>query len=174
MKNKALLQANLKLRVLVGFIILAIILIAFSFMGCETSAEDIKSEGNSQSNSSITNNPPAASGPTLFFPTINDLLDNGCLDKSDPIDWKFSWQSVQDAEAYHLYVKGYNAIYPVIDKDFITQNEFHYNCDACYITDYNAKQWTWKVRVKVKGNWSEWSSSSFDVENINTDCSNKY
>jgi hypothetical protein len=110
-----------------------------------------------------------AAGPALLTPIKDQTLDNGCWDKSNSIVWDFDWSDVSGAEQYHLYVKGLNAMYPVIDA-YITASEYHYLCDRCYIAPSNAKNWSWKVRAKVNGAWSDWSSLTFEAEDIDTDC----
>ncbi len=110
-----------------------------------------------------------AVGPALLSPDKDEILDNGCWDKSNPIIWDFDWNDVSDAEQYHIYVKGLNAIYPAVDT-YVTNSQYQYLCDRCYITPYNSKNWNWKVRAKVKGEWTDWSTLPFEAEEINTDC----
>lgn len=171
MKNKALLQTNLKARVLQGFIILAIILLILSLASCEYNPSELK-PSNNKDTTSVESLPltPGGTMPVLQATAQGILLDNGCLDRSNPIQWSFEWKPVENAEAYHLHVIGSKAAYPVIDNSCIIESIYQYACEGCYITDYNSKNWTWKVRVKLNGEWGPWASSTFDVEDVDTDC----
>jgi hypothetical protein len=107
--------------------------------------------------------------PDLVSPAAGAVLDNGCSDFSDPIVRDFEWTSVPGADMYHLYVKGKNAISPVIDAD-VAGTSYHDEV-AAYVIESNRFGWTWKVRAKARGVWGPWSESRlFDVEPLNTDC----
>ncbi|HRI79120.1 MAG TPA: hypothetical protein PLR06_06235 [Cyclobacteriaceae bacterium] len=107
--------------------------------------------------------------PKLLIPLADATMDNGCLDKLDPIQWYFSWGKVQGADLYHLYVKNQNALYPVID--FQLSDIQYTSTTYGYIIQQNAQDWKWKVRCRINGKWSDWSSErTFQVEPMQTDC----
>ena len=106
----------------------------------------------------------------LISPENGAVLDNGCQDFSDLIEWYFDWDDFPSAERYHLFVIGSSAQYPVIDNDNIEVSEY-LSSEKAYVIPSNAKDWTWKVRAYVNGEWIGWSEErTFDVEPINTDC----
>jgi hypothetical protein len=108
--------------------------------------------------------------PTLISPRSGAVLDNGCSDKSDEIRWTFNWRGVLGATKYHLYVKGANAQYPLINKSNLTTSNYIHKTFG-YIANQNRNNWKWKVRAYVNGNWGGWSTErSFNVEPLNTDC----
>lgn len=105
----------------------------------------------------------------LISPTINEVLDNGCYDHSNPVEWYFDWADRKSAEKYQLYVIGPSGSAPLINKSDIDTSEYYFS-DYGYISK-NRIGWTWKVRVMVNGTWSVWSDIwTFDVEPIDTDC----
>jgi len=159
MKNKALLQTNMKTRVLQLFILLAIILLIVSLIGCDDEQSIIPKEEKTQ-----------PTQPKLLLPANGSTVDNGCMDRSNPVVWKFEWESVPEAQAYHLFVKGANATYPLIDDANIQTTSFQYNCADCYIISYHSTSWAWKVRALIKGTWTDWSERKFDLEEVDTDC----
>jgi hypothetical protein len=108
--------------------------------------------------------------PTLISPRSGAVLDNGCIDKSNEIKWYFDWSDVRGATKYHLYVKGANAQYPLINKSNLTTSNYLHKAMG-YIATHNLNNWKWKVRAYVNGNWGRWSGErSFNVEPLNTDC----
>lgn len=128
-------------------------------------------------NISIAGSPHAVSQnpgnvrPTLILPENGaENMDNGCQDRSDPIEWDFNWSDVPGATRYHIYVIGHNAIYPVIDT-IVPSSNYHNECAGCYIIETNRFSWSWRVRAGNASSWSEWSDTfSFDVEPLNSDC----
>ena len=108
--------------------------------------------------------------PLLISPEEGAVLDNSRLDGSDDIVWDFDWSDCEGATQYHLYVIGPTAINPVIDHNNITSSSYQHIRHGSYIIERNRYGWTWKVRVRVGGQWSEWSEiRTFDVEPLNTD-----
>ena len=108
--------------------------------------------------------------PKLLSPADGATLDNGRTDRLDDIIWDFDWSDVEGATQYHLYIIGSEATIPVIDSSNITSSSYHHVSHGSYIAEYNRYGWTWKVRAKVDGQWSEWSETwTFDVEPVNTD-----
>lgn len=107
--------------------------------------------------------------PDLISPAEGAVLDNGCSDQSDWIIWEFDWSDVQGATGYHLFVKGRNAIYPVIDRA-VGESEYRFQSIG-YIIGQNQLGWRWRVRARIDTTWMDWSEErSFDVEPLNSDC----
>lgn len=96
-------------------------------------------------------------------------MDNGRTDYRDIIVWDFDWSDVEDADQYHIYVIGENAMYPVINCTVRTSS-FHHERTGSYIADFNRLNWKWKVRAIGSGICGSWSEErTFDVEPVNTD-----
>jgi hypothetical protein len=113
--------------------------------------------------------------PTLVSPANAAVLDNGRTDQRDKIAWDFSWNAVQGATGYHLYVIHSGSPIPAIDNGDVTGTLYHYE-NTGYISNNNRHDWRWKVRAvgydsstgaTRYGPWSE--ERSFDVEPVNTD-----
>ena len=110
-------------------------------------------------------------GPVLLSPSANEVLDNGCQDKSDPVIWLFKWSEVPGAKRYHLNVMHAGSTYPVIDRQSVGIASFADYGESSYIAKHNLENWHWRVRAMVNGVWSEWSEDrGFTVEPLNTDC----
>ena len=108
--------------------------------------------------------------PTLLSPAAAAVLDNGCLDFSNPIVWDFAWSECPGADAYHLYVIGGSATIPTIDELGLTTTTYHSE-KAAWIGGAYAHGWRWRVASKQRGVWNDWSAErTFDVEPLNTDC----
>jgi hypothetical protein len=109
--------------------------------------------------------------PSLISPVEGQLMDNGCLDRSDSIDWSFDWSDLSGATAYHLYVKHPDAPLPVIDENNISSSFYNYQAAQSYISNLFRLGRIWRVRAFVNGSWGEWSiERTFDVEYLDTDC----
>jgi Tol biopolymer transport system component len=109
--------------------------------------------------------PPAVE---LISPAQGAVLDNGRIDGLDYTVWDFDWADFPRATRYHLYVKGSNAVIPMIN-NILTESSFHFSGTG-YIIDANRFGWTWKVRAELGGIWGDWSETrTFDVEPVNTD-----
>lgn len=107
--------------------------------------------------------------PELIAPAEGAILDNGCLDQSDAIIWEFDWSDVEHATAYHLFVKGQNAIYPVIDRA-VGESRFRHESIG-YIIARHQVGWRWRVRARIGEDWMDWTEErTFDVEPLNSDC----
>ena len=104
--------------------------------------------------------------PVLYYPTINDLMDNGCNFTYEPTIWDFDWSDVPGATAYHLYVIADGYQNAAIDVSTIASSAYHFQ------TGYAGEgPWRWKVRSQVGGIWQDWSEKGvFYVEPLNTDC----
>jgi len=107
--------------------------------------------------------------PLLMIPLSGAIMDNGCLNRTDPIEWYFSWTNVQGAEMYELYVKEQYATGPTIDLQVIETQ--YTSITYGNIIVQNSQNWIWKVRCLIDGKWSDWSpEQTFQVEPIQTDC----
>jgi hypothetical protein len=108
--------------------------------------------------------------PTLILPASGAVLDNGCSDFSDKIEWDFDWSDVIGATQYHLYVIGGHATIPLINNSSLSTSDYHHE-NSGYIINDNIYNWKWKVRAYLNGSWNNWSEErKFDVEPLNTDC----
>jgi hypothetical protein len=108
--------------------------------------------------------------PVLVSPVSNAVMDNGCLDTSDPLVWDFDWSDCPGATSYHLYVFHVGSAYPAVD-EYLTASQGQFNCPGCYVADANAQNWTWKVSANFNGAAGPWSEvRSFSVEPLGTDC----
>jgi hypothetical protein len=107
--------------------------------------------------------------PRLISPSPGAVLDNGCLDKLNPIEWSFSWAACRDAARYHLYVIGGTATIPMVD---VNTPDTSFNVSTLgYIAPGNDKGWRWWVQAERNGVWTDPSPPQiFDVEPVNTDC----
>ena len=116
------------------------------------------------------NNPTANDKiPKLLIPLSDAGMANGCLNKTVPILWFFSWSAVPGAEMYNLYVKNHYATGAVIDLQLtdIQYTSITYG----YTPTQNSQYWVWKVRCLVNGEWSDWSpEQTFYVQPVKTNC----
>ncbi|MCO6510869.1 MAG: hypothetical protein J5I65_08755 [Aridibacter famidurans] len=109
--------------------------------------------------------------PELLSPEEFEMMDNGCSTQADFVEWRFEWSKVSGAKAYHLYVKGEGAKYPVINAQGLNKTSYTRK-NIAFIAPHNATGWKWKVRALVDGKWRDWSDErEFSVEPIDTDCS---
>jgi len=107
----------------------------------------------------------------LVYPAPGQIVDNGCDDGMDPIEFRYVWNSIQGAERYHLYCIGPGALYPITDRTDFTDTVFAGSGTGAYVANPNCVGWTWMVRAKVAGEWSAWSEvRTYDYEPLNTDC----
>ena len=106
----------------------------------------------------------------LSVPEDRAIMDNGCKNRTDPIEWKFEWEACQDAAQYHLFVDRTNAEKPFIDT-IIEKAEFEFVLEGYYVIDQNIMNWNWKVRTNTDDIWTPWSATrTFRLEPINSDC----
>jgi hypothetical protein len=109
--------------------------------------------------------------PILKTPAVGAVLDNGCTSFSNPLTWAFGWSKCRNADQYQLYVKGKTARIPVINETS-SRTQFHWS-NKGFVADQNRLAWQWRVRALYNGVPQPWSEESeFDVEPMNTDCSN--
>lgn len=108
--------------------------------------------------------------PSLISPAEGAVLDNGCTNRSDTMEWEFRWSEVPGATNYHLYVYSRLGSNPV-DEPALTSTSYRYDAGRNYIEDRWNQGWRWRVRARVNGVWQEWSPErTFTVEPVNTDC----
>lgn len=106
----------------------------------------------------------------LLAPVTGAVLDNGCATQPDAIVWDFDWSDVPGADAYHLYVIGPRAVYPVVDHSALFESAYT-DASMGYIIEENRRGWRWRVRARVGNSWGPWSSErTFDVEALDSDC----
>jgi WD40 repeat protein len=108
--------------------------------------------------------------PALVSPGEGAVLDNGRMDSQDDVAWDFDWYDYEGATEYNLSIQppeSPGAPRPPLTFTRIVGSSFHW-ARRGYIS--NCFGWTWKVRAKVDGEWTEWSETrAFDVEPVNTD-----
>jgi hypothetical protein len=113
----------------------------------------------------------AVTSPVLVSPAHNATMDNACKAGTDKTIWNFSWNKVEGASRYHLYVIEPQTDDAVIDKSDLTQTSYQGGLGAGYVIDDSLKGWRWRVRAEVNGEWGQWSKTrSFNVEPLDTDC----
>ena len=118
----------------------------------------------------VTNNPTTNNDiPKPLIPLSDATMANGCLNKTVPILWFFSWSSVPGAEMYNLYVKNHYLTGAVIDVQ-LTDSQFT-SITYGYTPTQNSQYWVWKVRCRINGEWSDWSPEKiFHVGPLQTNC----
>jgi hypothetical protein len=110
-----------------------------------------------------------SAGPVQISPSDGAVLDNGCSNGRDPIQWEFHWSLVAGAQVYRFYIKRMGSVKKLFD---IQTNSTSYvrNGVGSYIAPFNLDGWRWSVRALVNGQWTAWSTSNFSVEPLDTDC----
>ena len=101
----------------------------------------------------------------LVAPPNGALLDNNCANSVgvDVSEWFFDWEDFPHYAKYHLYVKGSNATYPIIDEKNILNSEYKFTLSG-YISGHHTYNWAWRVRAYVNHGWTKWSEIRyFDV-----------
>lgn len=114
-------------------------------------------------------NTSAVGSIRLTSPRNNAVLDNGCTNRTNRVNWGFAWQKVNGASYYHLmvYKPGKN---PFINIQKIQRSSYLTNRRS-YVSNSNRFGWKWKVRAFVNNRWTNWSTErTFNVEPVNTDC----
>jgi hypothetical protein len=107
--------------------------------------------------------------PQLLRPLAGQLLDNGCVNNRTTIQWNFSWTPKERATRYHLRLKAQNALVAAVDNENLTGTSYQHVING-YIGSSNLKNWTWQVRAYIRGNWTEWSTGTFDVKEPDLGC----
>ena len=111
------------------------------------------------------------SPPTLVSPADGAVMDNGCGDRSDSMDWDFEWTAVSGAKKYHLFVKSSRAPIAAIDDGSIKTIRHEVRKRGAYAGPAAYSGWTWRVRALVGNEWTGWSEErGFSLEPVNTDC----
>jgi len=108
--------------------------------------------------------------PTLVSPVAAAVLDNGCVDNSDPLVWDFDWTDVPGAFDYDLLVQGPMGL-PLISRTIgSAESEYHHETTG-YVADTNRTGWRWSVRALFPNGQSPFSiERGFSVEALGTDC----
>ncbi|MCB0670244.1 MAG: hypothetical protein KDC80_30665 [Saprospiraceae bacterium] len=108
--------------------------------------------------------------PELITPGEGEVLDNGCINESDGINWSFDWDDCSKARYYRIYVIQQNEADPIIDLE--TQNSaYTFGCDTCFIEDIGTNKWYWFVLAVTPDGETEWSiTRTFSLEPVNHDC----
>lgn len=103
----------------------------------------------------------------LIAPASGAVMDNGCSDNTESVDWYFEWEYVPVAEQYQLSVESKDGSVVAMNVT-TTSSSQSYICSGCY---YDQTDWIWKVRVMVAGEWGPWTTSQpFTLEPVGTDC----
>lgn len=131
-----------------------LIIMVLVFSGCVIDNEDT---------------PLDLSPPQLIKPVTGQLMDNGCVNNRIPVNWDFEWTSKVGAVRYHFRLKAQNAIVAAVDNDNITINTYRHTING-YIAPQFTQNWTWQVRAYIRGNWTEWSTGTFNVRDLDTGC----
>jgi hypothetical protein len=120
---------------------------------------------------SNNHNGTRALAPSLYSPSNNAKLDNSCSTRTNSMTWNFSWSQVSGADLYEIEAKNRNSSRAMISTTSRSNSYNYTGRSGSFIADHLTSGWTWKVRARVNGVWSGWSSSrSFSVEKVNTDC----
>ena len=95
----------------------------------------------------------------LIAPKVNSTFDQGPRLSDDRVEPKlrFIWRNCPEAERYHLYVIGPDAINPIIDNNNITSAVYLHSMRHYGVT--HLEGWTWRVRAYVDGRWENWSET---------------
>jgi hypothetical protein len=112
----------------------------------------------------------ACEPPKLEMPEDQATMDNGCKNRTNPVEWRFQWEECLEATQYHLNVKSENALNALIDIQ-IMEAQYDTVLAEYYVADIHLSDWKWKVRSFVDDTWTQWSEIRiFEVEPLNTDC----
>lgn len=111
------------------------------------------------------------SPPELVSPTPMQEMDNGCMDRSNGIEWDFEWQPVDGASKYQIWVKSDGAPIPAINGKSVKDTTYQHRAPKTYIGGSRPTRWSWRVRARVGSKWTEWSAEGkFQIEPLNRDC----
>ena len=112
-----------------------------------------------------------ALAPRMTAPAAGAVMDNGCVNRDDGIAWDFAWSGCREADRYHLYVIGANALNPVVDDDRVRTESYQLRSPGSYIVPGNGRAWIWHLRARIDGTWQEPAAAgTFDVEPLDSDC----
>jgi len=111
--------------------------------------------------------------PTPLSPKDESLM-NGCLDESKIIEWKFIWSEIAGADKYEILVENSNDdstfiddIVEIDDTGILSNSYSHQTTKPFSEND----GWQWRVRVMVKGEWSDWSETAkFSLDAVDENC----
>jgi hypothetical protein len=94
--------------------------------------------------------------PVLVAPADGAVLPNGHGTPAMPFAWEFTWSGVPRCERYEVVVD--NAAKPELGKK-VEVSEPRFSATFSAISFDKLDGWSWKVRVQVRGRWSQWSES---------------
>ena len=107
----------------------------------------------------------------LLSPINGEIVDNGCDDGSNGIDWYFDW--TDDPEADKYYIRVFQEVMPflTIIEDSVSESSYHYQNNGFYTNPFQWYGLVWIIREKVEGKWQGYTDRGyFWVEPVNTDC----
>ena len=111
------------------------------------------------------------SPPELVSPTPMQEMDNGCMDRSNGIEWDFEWSPVDGASKYQIWVKSDGAPIAAINGKTVKGTTYQHRAPKTYIGGRRPVDWSWRVRARVGSKWTEWSAErKFQIEPLNRDC----
>jgi hypothetical protein len=106
---------------------------------------------------------PEPDPPALLGPAEGAVLAKGHGTPAAPFAWEFTWAEVPRAERYEVVVD--NAIDPPPHKTAKEVEAPRHRVETSVIYFKRLEGWSWKVRVRVRGRWSQWSESrAFTLE----------
>jgi hypothetical protein len=109
----------------------------------------------------------------LLSPIDGEIVDNGCADGSNGIDWYFDWTDNPEANKYYIEVFEDRLFMPnlTIIQDSVSESSYHYQNGGVYANSFNVYGLVWIIREKVGGKWQGYTDRGyFSVEPVNTDC----
>jgi hypothetical protein len=110
------------------------------------------------------------SPPELVSPSPMQEMDNGCMDRSNGIEWDFEWRQVDGATRYQIWVKSDAAPIAAINGKTVKTTTYEHRAPKTYIGG-RPTNWSWRVRARVGSKWTEWSAEQkFTIEPLNRDC----
>jgi hypothetical protein len=135
-------------------LVFVVLILTMTFSGCVIDNEDA---------------PLDLTPPQLVKPAIGQLMDNGCVINRVTINWDFEWAQKKGAARYHFRLRAQNALLNAVDNENITSNRYRHVING-YIGSSSTQNWTWQVRAYIRGNWTEWSTGTFNVKEVDTGC----
>ena len=147
-------KTNSSLYVYCSKLVVALFYITLVFSGCVIDNEDA---------------PIDLTPPQLVKPVIGQLMDNGCVVNRVTVNWDFEWAQKQGAARYHFRLRAQNALVNAVDNENIMSTSYRHVING-YIGSNFTQNWTWQVRAYIRGNWTEWSTGTFNVKEVDTGC----
>jgi hypothetical protein len=111
------------------------------------------------------------SPPELMSPSPMQEMDNGCMDRSNGIEWDFEWRPIDGANKYQIWVKSDGAPIAAINGKTVKGTIYRHRAPKTYIGGRRPTNWSWRVRARLGSKWTEWSAEQkFTIEPLNRDC----